>query len=465
MIVSLGMVLVVLAALAAGAGLGWWLGRLQAESRAAVAAADAESRRTAAMAEQDARRARLEAELDQARKGFDERLRGLQDAEARLTTVFESLSGKALESSARHLLELAAARFDTLKTDAGRDLAIRQTEISGLISPMKETLQKLEQALAAVEQARAEDKGRLSGELSAVSTAQQELRDETRRLTTALRVPHVRGRWGEMQLQRVVELAGMAEHCDFRLQPSLDTGDGVQRPDMIVTLPGGRSIVVDAKAPVTAYLDAIALDDDAARQSRLRDHAALVKGHVAALGAKQYWDRLECTPDFVVLFLPGESFFSAAVQQDPGLFEFGVGQRVFLAGPFTLLALLRAVAHGWNQQRLADNARAISDLGRELYDRITVMADHLSELRRSLQRTVEAHNAAVASLESRVLPSARKFRDLGIASTKDIETLAPVEQTPRRARAAELTMDAGVEPLDAELVAGLPAALDLPKDD
>lgn len=484
MTVSLDIVLMAAVALASGLALGWWLGSTRAGSRVAVAEAalDHERQSAAQRVRDDQERlsllqaavaglerdhkaalseaaqareaaARSDAQAAAERRAFDDRLKAYEDAEARLTTAFESLSGKALEGSTKHLLDLAATRFETLRTEAGRDLAIRQTEIAGVVDPMKATLQRVEQTLAAVEQARAEDKGRLSTELGTMAALHQELRDETRRLTRALQVPHVRGRWGEMQLQRVVELAGMDEHCDFRLQPSLGAEDGGLRPDMIVTLPGGRSVVVDAKAPVSAYLDAMNLEDAEARNARLRDHAALVRTHVNALGAKQYWDRLECTPDFVVLFLPGESFFSSAVQQDPGLFEHGVRQRVFLAGPFTLLALLRAVAHGWNQQRLAENARAISELGRELYERVSVMAEHFVDLRRKLQGTVEAHNAAVASLESRVLPSARKFRDLGIASSKEVEPLAPVEQTPRRIQAPELTAATGARALDAEIVA------------
>ena len=384
------------------------------------------------------------------RQAFEDRLTAFQDAEERLTRAFGSLSAEALDANTKRFLELAVLRFDTLKTDAARDLAVRQAEIAGIVSPMKEALQKVEQTLATVEQTRSEDKGRLTTELGAVATAHQALQDETRRLTRALQVPHVRGRWGEMQLRRVVELAGMEEHCDFELQQSLAGDAGVLRPDLVVTLPGGRAVVVDAKAPVVAYLEAINMPDEAARDARMRDHAALVKTHINALGAKSYWDRLETAPDFVVLFLPGESFFSAAVQHDPGLFEHGVRQRVFLAGPFTLLALLRTVAHGWNREKLAENAKAISDLGRELYDRLVVMTDHFVDLRRKLQGAVEAHNATVGSLESRVLPSARRFRDLGMTTQRELEHLSPVEHTPRRIQAADMAVSGSQPACDAE---------------
>jgi DNA recombination protein RmuC len=485
--------------------LGWSVGWGRARSQAAVAAADAETKLALAMADRQLQQARLESTVEQERQAasarareyedrlrevqarasnlenehqrvledlssvretnarletqlasdrqaFEDRLTAVRDAEERLTRAFGLLSAEALDASTRRFLELAVSRFENLKSDAARDLAVRQAEIAGIVSPMKEALQKVEQTLATVEQARSEDKGRLTAELGNVATAHQALQDETRKLTRALQVPHVRGRWGEMQLRRVVELAGMEEHCDFNLQQSLAGDDGVLRPDLVVTLPGGRAVVVDAKAPVVAYLEAVNLPDEAARDARMRDHASLVKAHINALGAKSYWDRLETAPDFVVLFLPGESFFSAAVQHDPGLFEHGVRQRVFLAGPFTLLALLRTVAHGWNREKLAENAKAISDLGRELYDRLVVMTDHFVELRRKLQGAVEAHNAAVGSLESRVLPSARRFRDLGITAQKELEHLSPVEQTPRRIQAADMGLPGGQPACDAELL-------------
>lgn len=490
----------VLAGLGAGAVLGaalaWWLAQTRARAAAALAAAEASAREARAVADGEAGRARLEAMLGQERQaseargraleeriselqarafagekehraavaelaalreararletemvkdreGHAQRLAGLQDAEDRLSKAFAALSDKALDASTTRFLELAAARFETLKSEAGTDLAVRHEQITGVVAPMRDALQRIGETLAEVELDRTQDRGRLLSELESVKELHRGLQAETQKLERALRVPHVRGRWGELQLQRVVELAGMEEHCDFAVQRTIAGDAGTLRPDLMVTLPGGRLVVVDAKAPVTAYLDAINTDDDNAREARLRDHAAQVRAHVATLGGKAYWDRLPETPDFVVLFLPGESFFSAAVQYDPSLFEFGVSQRVFLAGPFTLLALLRAVAHGWNREKLADSTRAVSELGKELYERIVTLSEHFAELRRKLQGAVDAHNHAIGSLETRVLPSARRFRDLGVTSPRDIETLGPVDQAPRRLQATDMVEPAG----------------------
>lgn len=480
----------------AGAALAWWLTRSRARAETAVARAEAAAREAQALAEAQAARIRLEAAVAQERQaagmrgreaeeragdlmarvlGAEKELRaahaellalreerarlettiakdrdahGLrvaayQEAEERLTREFAALSDKALDASTTRLLELAATRFDTLKAEAGSDLTLRHEQISGVVAPMRDTLARIGTTLAEVERDRSQDRGRLLAELESVKALHRSLYAETQKLERALRVPHVRGRWGELQLQRVVELAGMEEHCDFAVQQSLPGDHATLRPDLVVTLPGGRSVVVDAKAPVTAYLDAINADDEHVREARLRDHAARVRAHVAALGGKAYWERLPATPDFVVLFLPGESFFSAAVQHDPSLFEFGVSQRVFLAGPFTLLALLRAVAHGWSRERLADNTRAMSELGKELYERIAKMAEHFADLQRKLQGAVEAHNHAVGSLETRVLPSARRFRDLGVTSLKEIDAIGPVDQAPRRLQAPDMVPNGG----------------------
>jgi DNA recombination protein RmuC len=496
MTISVELVIGVILGIVVGWLMGWWWTRGHVQGRADLLVAEAESRRLMLLsdlahqrekeavraAEAEARaadlqvrltradtalqtgtaelqtvreqNARLETEMAGERRAFSHRLVELKEAEERLGQAFASLSAKALEDNNARFLTLASTRFDTLKSDATGALAQRETAISGLVGPMKEALEKIEHTLAEVERARGEDKGRLAQELGHVAEAQQGLRDETNRLTRALQSPNVRGRWGEIQLRRVVELAGMEEHCDFEVQQSVATEDGQYRPDLIVRLPGGRTVVVDAKAPVTAYLEAISLADESAREARLRDHAASVKGHILALGSKAYWEHVEDSTDFVVLFLPGESFFSAAVQQDPGLFEYGVSQRVFLAGPFTLLALLRTVAHGWSREKLAENARAISDLGKDLYERVLTMGEHFARLRRGLQNAVEAHNATVASLESRVLPAARRFRDLGVVSGKEIGLLDPIEHTPRRLQAADVVGTGDPEPaVDGEVVA------------
>jgi DNA recombination protein RmuC len=310
----------------------------------------------------------------------------------------------------------------------------------------------VEQTLAAVESSRQQERGQLTTQLSSLAEGQKELGSETRKLVQALRAPQVRGRWGEIQLRRVVELAGMEEHCDFKVQETIAGESAPLRPDLIVTLPGGRSVVVDAKAPLMAYLDAVEAAEPEAREARLREHAAQVRAHVTKLGGKSYWDHVPTSADFVVLFLPGEAFFSAALQHDPGLLEYGVERRVFLAGPVTLLALLRTAAYGWTQEKLAEHAQEISDLGKDLYERLCTMFDHLDELRKRLDSAVQAHNAAIGSLESRVLPAARRFKELGIVSGKDLPEPSPVDHQPRRLQAPEAPAAAAPAAVDAEVV-------------
>lgn len=432
----------------------WFFWRSRAREIAAVAVAETTARLGRELADAGEARARLDATLQAERQAHSDRLAIYQDAEERLRHAFEALSAQSLDANTKRFLDLAAAKFDVLKGDAQHDLKSRQDSITAVLDPMRSALDKVEKTLAEVEASRQQERGQLAAHLTGIAKTQQELEAETRRLVQALRAPQVRGRWGEIQLQRVVELAGMEEHCDFNLQQTIEGEASALRPDLIVTVPGGRTIVVDAKAPVMAYLEAIAAPDDDARDARLRDHAGQVKAHVTKLSGKAYWEHLPTTPDFVVLFLPGEAFFSAALQHDPTLLEYGVERRVFLASPLTLLALLRTVAYGWRQEKLAQHAEEISDLGRDLYERLCSMFDHLDNLRSRLDGAVQAHNAVIGSLESRVLPAARRFRDLGVRSAKEVADLEPVDHLPRQLQAPERAALARATAVDAEVLAG-----------
>jgi DNA recombination protein RmuC len=435
--------------------LGGWVGaRARARHDVALAEAGADARVRLELASVVEERARLEATLRAEREGHRDRLAAYQDAEQRLERAFQALSAASLDANAQRFLELAAARFDSLKGAAQHDLAERQQSIQAVLDPMRSALDKVEKTLADVESNRQQERGQLSTHLTSLADGQKGLEAETRKLVQALRAPQVRGRWGEIQLRRVVELAGMEEHCDFEVQQTVAGESAALRPDLVVTLPGGRSVVVDAKAPLMAYLDAVEAAEPDVRDARLRDHAAQVRAHVTKLGGKGYWERVPESADFVVLFLPGEAFFSAALQHDPGLLEYGVEHRVFLAGPVTLLALLRTAAYGWTQEKLAEHAEEISGLGKDLYERLCTMFEHLDELRRRLDSAVQAHNAAIGSLESRVLPAARRFKDLGVVSGKDLLEPGPVDHQPRRLQAPETSPPEGPAPVDAEVVRG-----------
>ena len=387
--------------------------------------------------------AQLATELEKDQALFAERQATLEAARDSFADAFKLISADALEKNNQSFLELARATLETQQAaalaSARSDLDKRQLAIGELVAPVKTSLEKFELQIQGIEKTRIDAYATLSEQVRAMAEAQGALRLETGNLVKALRAPQTRGRWGELQLKRVVEMAGMLDHCDFFEQASTSTEDGRLRPDMVVRLPGGKNIVVDAKAPLAAYLEALEASDEDAKKRKLADHARQVREHLRKLGQKAYWEQFQPSPDFVVLFLPGEMFYSAALEADPSLIEAGVDARVILATPTTLIALLRAVAYGWTQQALTDNAERIRLLGRELFDRIATLADHWGRVGKNLGEAVGAYNDSVASLERRVLVSARKFRDLKVAGEdKEIRDLNPVEALPRETQAPEL---------------------------
>ncbi len=380
----------------------------------------------------------LQTSLEGERKLSEEKLALLRQAETKLADAFTALAAEALKSNNQYFLALAKQSLENFQQQARGDLERRQQAIDQVVVPVKDALAKLDSQVSQLEKERVGAYKELSSQVRSLTETQTQLRSETANLVKALRAPQVRGRWGEIQLKRVVELAGMLEYCDFSQQESVTTEDGRLRPDLIVRLPGAKNIVVDAKAPLAAYLEAIETADDTVRLSKLREHAAQVRGHMTALSRKSYWDQFQPAPEFVVLFLPGETFFSAALEQDPSLIEQGVEQRVILATPTTLIALLKAVAYGWRQEQLAENAQEICNLGKELYKRIFDLSGHFADVGAKLGKAVESYNRAVSSLESRVLVSARRFHELQTTGTEnEIKPVLPVAATPRDLQTSE----------------------------
>lgn len=382
-------------------------------------------------------RERATATLDSERRSAMERIAELDQADAKLREAFAALSAQALQANNQAFLDLAKASMGEFQQAAKSDLDGRQLAIDQLVKPMQEGLQRVDEKLQAFDKDRATSAATLQEHLRSMAEAQQQLTGETQMLVRALRAPQVRGQWGELQLKRVVELAGMLEHCDFDEQETVQGEDGRLRPDLIVHLPGGKLIVVDSKAPLSAYLDAMEVTDDDQRGVLLDQHAKQVRTHISALASKDYANHFPTAPDFVVMFLPGETFFSAACQRDPNMIEFALEHGVIPASPTTLVTVLKAVSYGWRQELVTRKTEEIRDSAMDLYARMRTVGEHLLKVKKGLEGAVNAYNAAVGSLETRVLPVARRFRTLGVGPGDEIEVLEPIDALPRLAAATE----------------------------
>lgn len=362
---------------------------------------------------------------EETQKRFEEERGLLAQAERKLTDTFKSLASDTLRQSTGDFLKLAEEKLKAAQEVASKDFEAREKKIDDLVKPARDSLAKLDVELRKMENDRRGVEGQLSEQL-------RNLGAQTNKLFDALRTPSVRGRWGEIQLKRVVEIAGMVEHCDFFEQEMQATENGRQRPDLRIQLPGNKNVVVDSKVPLKAYLEAMDCTDEPARALKLVEHANQIRTHITQLSSKSYWDACKPAPEFVVLFLPGEMFFSAALQNDASLIEDAAARKVILATPTTLIALLKAVSYGWRQEQLAENAEHISELGQELHERIATMASYLARLGGALGKAVEEFNNTARSMESRVLVSTRRFKELGVASKKDIEDIEVIEAVPRK---------------------------------
>jgi DNA recombination protein RmuC len=440
-------VLLALLCLALGAAGGYVVGRQAARQRAA---ADVAGLRTA---------------LEYERRSAAERVELVQQSQERLAETFEALSARALEGASQQFLRLASARFDEAGTRARGELEARRIAVENLVTPLRETLTSMQERLRELETARTEAYATLVEQVRSVRDASDGLRTQTAQLVTALRKPQARGAWGELQLRRVVEVAGMLNRCDFTEQQTVggDAGEAAQRPDLVVHLVGGRSIVVDSKVPLAAFLEATESADEAVRADRLAAHARHLRTHVDQLGSKAYWRRLH-SPEFVVLFIPAEAFLAPALDHDPGLIEYAAGRNVVIATPTTLIALLRTVAYAWTQEALTTRAKEIYDLGKELYSRLGTLGEHVNRLGGSLGRAVESYNATVGSLEGRVLVQARRLAALEVVED-ELTGPRPVETGIRPLTAPELLLDA-VDPAGLAAVPGSaasPAAADAPE--
>ena len=376
-------------------------------------------------------RVSFETQLKEAEKNLQEQKKMLDEATAKLSDTFSALSKDALNTNNQMFLELAKANLEKIISEMKGDFDKKQEAINNIVKPLQEALDKYDQQIRRLEESRQKAYGSLENQLRNLIETHRILQKETSNLGTALRTPQVRGRWGEITLRRVVELSGMSNYCDFTEQSSIELEEGRLRPDMIVHLPNQRTIVVDSKVPLQAYLDAISASDEQERLVHMKKHASQVAEHMKKLSKKAYWDQFKKAPDFVVMFIPGESFFSAALEVNKNLIEEGVRNRVFLATPTTLIALLRAVAYGWRQEQITENALKIRDLGATIYERLVRFIDNFSKIGKSLEGAIDAYNRSVGTLESRVLVTARKFKELGITEKEPLKDVEQIEKLPR----------------------------------
>jgi len=420
-----GLLLLLVPALAVAGLIGWLLGRRRAH-------------------ELDVELAAARAQLQSAEDVRRERDQALELAAQRLRSGFDSAATEALRGNSEVFLQIARQMLGQQQESALRNLTDREKSVEAMLAPVREALQRTHEQIARIEKERAESFGALKNSLENVTLGQIALQRETRNLVTALRRPEVRGQWGEMTLKRLAELAGMVEHCDFVEQVHVPGEDGSLRPDMIVNMPDGRQLVVDVKTPLDAYLAAAEAATDEERAAAIHRHALAVQERVRQLAQKAYWAQFEHSPDFVVLFIPGDQFLSAAVGEIPSLLEDAIRQHVIIATPTSFIALLKAVGYGWRQNALAENALRIQELGEELYKRLATFTGHLAKVGRNLGQSVDAYNSAVGSLERQVLPGARKFTELGLRPAKELEELVPVDKLARPA--LEGDSGAGREP-------------------
>jgi DNA recombination protein RmuC len=377
-----------------------------------------------------------------------ERELALEAANAHLTRAFSELANQSLKSNSESFLRLAEQNLGAHQEKAKRELSEREKAVEQLVKPIRDALEESRKQIAELEKARSEAYGGIRSQLEAMQVSQRSLTQETQNLVKALRRPEVRGRWGEITLRRLVELAGMVEHCDFQEQVHT-AGDGqIIRPDMIVRMPDRRQLVVDVKTPLDAYLEAVEADDDAQRKAGLVKHAKNVRGHIRMLASKGYWNQFDESPEFVILFIPGDQFLSAALNEDPELIEYALSEQIILATPTSFVALLKAVAYGWRQLALADNAQEIRQLAEDLHGRLATFVSHMNKVGQQLARSVENYNRAVGSLERSVLPGARKFVELGVHEKKPIDKLETLDPVPRRMIEGTSEDDSAIEPPD-----------------